>query len=198
MRSAAGLVLMALICQALTDPVATAAEGNGPVCLTRARAQLPGQTMAFVVKGGSVGRRHVLFRRGDVELVIDFDVLESTTQEFLREEGATRFPEDADLLRRLAQAMKSDDEIQGDALARTQGERARLDLRLAVVLDRGAFLIRDLRPKSKGPAPILQAAADYIVRLDYNYECGDLCGTGGRVFYTDACQQLLAVTDWVR
>jgi len=192
------MALVAMVCHAPLGPVACAAEDGGPACLTRARAHLPGETMASDIKGGKVGRRRVLFRRGDVVLVIDFDVLQSTTREFLKEEGPARFPEDAELLRRLSQADKSGDEIQGDALVRTQGERARLDLRLAVVLDRGAFLIRDLRPKSKGPEPAIRAAADRILRLDYNYECGDLCGTGGRVFYTDGCQQLVAVTDWVR
>ena len=69
---------------------------------------------------------------------------------------------------------------------------------MAEVLDRGAFLVRDARAASKKTMATERAAPDLILRLDYSYECGDSCGTGGRVFFTDACQQLVAVTDWVR
>jgi hypothetical protein len=131
-------------------------------------------------------------------LVIDFEVLDATTREFLKEQGAGGFPEEVNLLRRFAEAMKSRDEVQADALVRGDLERERLDFRLAEVLDRGAFLIRDVQPMSKGAVATVRAAAELILRLDYSYECGDRCGTGGRVFFTDACQQLVAVTDWVR
>jgi hypothetical protein len=140
----------------------------------------------------------LLFRRGDVLLVIDFEVLDATTQEFLKEKGTAGFPEEVNLLRRFAEAMRSRDEVQADSLVRGDLERERLDFRLAEVLDRGAFLIRDVPPISKNAVATVRAAADLILRLDYSYECGDRCGTGGRVFFTDACQQLVAVTDWVR
>jgi hypothetical protein len=198
MRSMVGAVLMALTALLSSDIAASVTENSEPRCLTRARTHLPGQTMATVVKGGAVGRKRLLFRRGDVQLVIDFEVLDSTTQDFLKEVGASRFPEEVNLLQRFAQAMKSRDEVQADSLVRSKLEQERLDFRLAEVLDRGAFVIRDLQPASKGAVATVRAAADLILRLDYNYECGDRCGTGGRVFFTDACQQLVAVTDWAR
>jgi hypothetical protein len=198
MRLMVGAVLTALIALASNDFPASATENPEPRCLTRARAHLPGQTMATFVKGGVVGRKRLLFRRGDVLLVIDFIVLDATTQEFLKEKGAGGFPEEVNLLRRFAEAMKSRDEVQADSLVRGKLEQERLDFRLAEVLDRGAFLIRDVQPISKNAVATVRAAADQVLRLDYNYECGDRCGTGGRVFFTDACQQLVAVTDWVR
>jgi hypothetical protein len=101
-----GVVLMALAVLASREPVASATENAEPTCLARARAHLPGQTMATFVKGGTVGRKRLLFRRGDVLLVIDFEVLEVTTQDFLKEPGAESFPEEGDLLRRFAQALR--------------------------------------------------------------------------------------------
>ncbi len=154
--------------------------------------------MASFVKGGVVGSKRLLFRRGDVVLVIDSLVLEETTQAFLKEQGAQRFPEEARLLLRFSQALKNRDEVDADALVRSPLEQERLDLRMAEVLDRGAFLVRDARAASKKTMATARAAPDLILRLDYSYECGDSCGTGGRVFFTDACQQLVAVTDWVR
>jgi hypothetical protein len=199
MRSMVGAVLMALTALVSLDSAAATNENlDPPRCLTRARAHLPGQTMATFVKGGLVGRKRLLFRRGDVLLVIDFEVLDSTTQDFLKEKGASKFPEEGNMLRRFAEAMKSRDEVKADTLVQGALEQERLDLRLAEVLDRGAFLIRGVPPATKGAAATVPPAADLILRLDYNYECGDRCGTGGRVFFTDACQQLVAVTDWVR
>jgi len=192
-----GAVLTALAVLASRDPVASATENAEPACLARARAQLPGQTMATFVKGGAVGRKRLLFRRGDVLLVIDFEVLEGITQDFLKEHVAERFPEEAALLKRFSQALKTRDELQADSLVRSNLEHERLGLLLAAVLDRGAFLIRQAPPCAKHAATVVRAAADLILRLDYSYECGDRCGTGGRVFFTDACQQLVAVTDWV-
>ena len=191
-----GAVLVALAVLASREPVASATENAEPACLTRARAHLPGQSMATFVKGGKVGRKRLLFRRGDVLLVIDFQVLEATTEDFLKRQGAESFPEEGNLLRRFAQAMKSRDEVQADLLVRSNLEHERLGLLLAAVLDRGAFLIRSVPPDSRKALATPRPAADLILRLDYSYECGDRCGTGGRVFFTDACQQLVAVTDW--
>ena len=193
-----GAVLTALIALASNDSPARATDNSQPRCLTRARAHLPGQTMATFVKGGTVGRKRLLFRRGDVLLVIDFEVLDSTTQDFLKEKGANGFSEEVNLLQRFAQALKSRDEVQAEAFVRSNLERGWLDFRLAEVLDRGAFLIRGAPPGSKIGVATVAPAADLILRLDYSYDCGDRCGTGGRVFLTDACQQLVAVTDWVR
>lgn len=153
--------------------------------------------MATFVKGGAVGRKRLLFRRGDVLLVIDFEAFEGITQGHLKEQGGD-LPEEVDLLKRLSLAMKSQDEASADLLVKTRPEQTWLDLRLAEVLDRGAFQIRDVFPRSSKTAATVRPAPDLILRLDYSYECGDLCGTGGRVFLTDACQQLVAVTDWVR
>jgi hypothetical protein len=193
-----GAVLVTLAVLASREPVARATENAEPACLARARAHLPGQTMATFVKGGTVGHKRLFFRRGDVLLVIDFEVLEVTTRDFLKDQGGERFPEEVNLLRRFAQAMKSRDEVQADLLVRGNLEHERLDLLLAAVLDRGAFLIRGVPPDTKKALAKLRPPADLILRLDYSYECGALCGTGGRVFFTDACQQLVAVTDWVR
>jgi hypothetical protein len=198
MRSMVGAVLIALTALASRDFAVAATENPEPRCLARARAHLPGQTMATFVKGGLVGRKRLLFRRGDVLLVIDFEMLDSTTQDFLKEKGASKFPEESNMLRRFGEAMKSRDEIKADTLVQGALEQKRLDLRLAEVLDRGAFLIREVPPATKGAAATVVPAADLILRLDYTYECGDRCGTGGRVFFTNACQQLVAVTDWVR
>ena len=156
--------------------------------------------MATFVKGGLVGRKRLLFRRGDVLLVIDFEVLDSITQEFLKERGGAtsqRFPEEVRLLQRFVQAFKNRDEVDADSLLRGKLEQEQLDFRLAEVFERGAFLIRWMPPISKRTVPTVRAAADLILRLDFSYECGERCGTGGRVFFTDACQQLVAVTDWV-
>jgi hypothetical protein len=192
------VALVALAVLAPGDPVACATEHSEPACLARARAQLPGQTIATFVKGGTVGRKRLLFRRGDVLLVIDFEALEGITQDFLKEQGAEKFPEEVGLLKRFSQAMKSRDEFQADLLVRSNLEHQRLGLLLAGALDRGAFLIRNVQPFSKSAATTVRATADLVLRLDYSYECGDSCGTGGRVFFTDACQQLVAVTDWAR
>ena len=190
--------MMALGVLASRDRFANASENAEPACLARARVHLPGQTMAVFVKGGAVGRKRLHFRRGDVLLVIDFEVLEVTAQDFLKEHGAESFPEEGNLLRRFAQAMKSRDEVQADLLVLSNLEHERLGFLLAAVLDRGAFLIRGVPPELKKALASSRPAADLILRLDYSYECGDRCGTGGRVFFTDACQQLVAVTDWVR
>jgi hypothetical protein len=198
MWSFAGAVLMALIVLGSQDSAAGEPEISSPPCLTRARAHLPGETMATFVKGGVVGSKRLLFRRGDVVLVIDFLVLEETTQAFLKEQGAQRFSEETRLLMRFSLALKNRDEVDADALVRSPLEQERLDFRMADVLDRGAFLVRDARAASKKAMATARAAPDRILRLDYSYECGDSCGTGGRVFFTDACQQLVAITDWVR
>jgi hypothetical protein len=198
MRSMVGMVLVALAVLASREPVASAIENAEPACLARARAHLPGETMATFVKGGTVGRKRLLFRRGDVLLVIDFEVLEGTTQDFLKEPGAASFPEDGDLVRRFAQALRGRDEVQADLLVRSNLEHERLGFLLAVVLDRGAFSLRGVQPESKKALAPSRPNPDLILRLDYSYECGDRCGTGGRVFFTAACQQLVAVTDWVR
>ena len=199
MRLLVGVVLLALNAVAANQSAASGVPENGePLCLVRVRGHLPGTTVVTYVKGGAVGRKRLLFRRSDVLLAVDFTALEATTQEFLKEQGAERFPEEVRLLQRFAQALKSSDEVDADALVRGKREQERLDFRLADVFERGAFLIRDARPTSKRRTAIAPTAPDLILRLDYNYDCGDLCGTGGRVFLTDSCQQLVAVTDWVR
>ena len=198
MRSSVGAVLIALTALVPHDLAAGESGNLEPTCLAKARAHLPGETMATFVKGGLVGRKRLLFRRGDVLLVIDFEVLDSTTQAFLKEHGAERFPEDVQLLQPFAQALRSRDEVDADSLLRSKREQERLDFRLAEVFERGAFLIRGVQPISKKATLPVRAAPDLILRLDFSYECGDLCGTGGRVFFTDVCQQLVAVTDWVR
>ena len=199
MWSLVGAVLIVLIAAAPGSSMETSAPKNGePLCLVRVRGHLPGATVVTYVKGGAVGRKRLLFRRSDVVLVVDFTALEASMQEFLKEQGADRFPEELSLLRRFAQALKSSDEVEADALVRNIREQERLDFRLADVFERRAFLIRDMRPTSKGTAAIVPTAPDLVLRLDYSYDCGDLCGTGGRVFLTDSCQQLVAVTDWVR
>jgi hypothetical protein len=200
MRSSAGAVLLALTALSSHDLAAGEPEHREPTCLARARAHLPGETMATFVKGGLVGRKRLLFRRGDVLLVIDFEVLDSITQEFLKERGGAtsqRFPEEVRLLQRFVQAFKNRDEVDADSLLRGKLEQEQLDFRLAEVFERGAFLIRWMPPISKRTVPTVHASADLILRLDFSYECGERCGTGGRVFFTDACQQLVAVTDWV-
>ena len=154
--------------------------------------------MASLVKGGKVGAKRLLFQRGDVELVIDFDALEWIARDFRKDQGAKKSPEGSPVLRRFVLAMKHVDEIQADLLVRTGEEQKWLDLRLAAVLDSGAFLIRSRRPQRKRAVATIPVPADRALRLDYNYECGEKCGTGGRVYYTSVCQQLLAVTDWVR
>ena len=194
-------MLLALTALSSPDLAAGEPEHLEPACLARARAHLPGETMATFVKGGLVGRKRLLFRRGDVLLVVDFEVLDSITQEFLKEHGGAasqRFPEEVRLLQRFVQAFKSRDEVDADSLLRGKLEQERLDFRLAEVFERGAFLIRGVQPNSKKTVPTARAASDLILRLDFSYECGERCGTGGRVFFTDACQQLVAVTDWVR
>ena len=213
MRSSVGAVLLALTALSSRDLAAGETKNLEPTCLARARAQLPGQTMATFVKGGRVGQKRLLFRRGDVLLVIDFDVLDVSTREFLKEreaksrgeppssgrrEPSQSLPEEVGLLQRFAQALKNRDEVDADSLLRSKLEQERLDFRLAEVFERGAFLIRWVQPISKKVVPAARATADLILRLDFSYECGDQCGTGGRVFFTDACQQLVAVTDWVR
>ena len=198
MRSMVGAMLLALTALASHALAAGEPEHREPTCLARARAHLPGETMATFVKGGLVGRKRLLFRRGDVVLVIDFEVLDSTTQDFLKEHGAERFPEEVRLFQRFAQAFKHRDEVDADSILRSKLEQERLDFRLAEVFEHGAFLIRDVQPISKKAAPTVRAAADLILRIDFSYDCGDRCGTGGRVFFTNACQQLVAVTDWVR
>jgi len=189
---------MALIALGSRESAASESENSAPPCLTRARAHLPGETMATFVKGGVVGSKRLLFRRGDVLLVVDFLVFEEITQAFLKEQGTERFPEETRLLQRFSQALKNRDEVEAGPLVRSQLEQERLDFRLADVFDHGSFLIRDARAVSKKALPTARAAPDLILRLDYSYDCGDLCGTGGRVFFTDGCQQLVAVTDWVR
>ena len=201
MWSSVGTVLVALTALSSHDLAAGELKHHEPPCLAKARAHLPGETMATFVKGGLVGRKRLLFRRGDVLLVIDFEVLDSITQEFLKERGGAtsqRFPEEARLLQRFVQAFKNRDEVDADSLLRGTLEQERLDFRLAEVFERGAFLIRGVQPNSKKTVPTARAASDLILRLDFSYECGERCGTGGRVFLTDACQQLVAVTDWVR
>ena len=196
MRSSVGAVLLALTAFSSHDLAAGETENIEPTCLAKARAHLPGQTMATFLKGGLVGHKRLLFRRGDVLLVINFDVLDVSTREFLKEHGTASFPEEVGLLQRFAQALKYRDEVDADPLLRSKLEQERLDFRLAEVFERGAFLIRWMQPISKKVAPAARAAADLILRLDFSYECGDQCGTGGRVFFTYACQQLVAVTDW--
>jgi hypothetical protein len=199
MRSFAGAVLMALIAVVPREIVAEESANAEPPCLVRARSHLPGETMASFIKGGVVGRKRLVFRRGDVQLLIDFEVLDSTTRDFLKEQGHNRkFPEEVNLIARFAQALKNHDEVDADRMVRSKLEQERLDFRLADVFDRGAFLIREAPASSKRPAIGVRVATDLILRLDYSYDCGDQCGTGGRVFLTDACQQLAAVTDWVR
>jgi len=199
MWSLVGAVLSVLIAAAPGSSVETSAPKNGePLCLVRVRGHLPGTTVVTYIKSGAVGRKRLLFRRGDVVLVVDFAAFEASTQEFLKEQGADRFPEEVGLLRRFAQVLKSSDEVEADTLVRNVREQERLDLRLADVFERRAFLIRDVRPAAKGTTAIVATSPDLVLRLDYNYDCGDLCGTGGRVFLTDSCQQLVAVTDWVR
>ena len=193
-----GVVLTALAVLASGELVASPTENAEPACLARARGHLPGETMATFVKGGTVGRKRLLFRRGDVLLVIDFEALEGTTQDFLKEPGAASFPAEGALVRRFAQALRGRDEVQADMLVRSNLEHERLGFLLATVLDRGAFLLRGVQPESKKALAPSRPAPDLILRLDYNYECGDRCGTGGRVFFTAACEQLVAVTDWVR
>ncbi len=188
---------MALIALGSRDSEAGEPERSAPRCLTRVRKQLPGETMASFVKGGHVGSKHLLFRRGDVVLVIDYAVLEETTQAFLKQKGAEKFPEEVRLLQRFSQAFKNRDEVDAGPLVQSRLEQERLDFRLAEVFDQGAFVIRDARGTSQKPMATARAAPDMILRLDYIYECGDRCGTGGRVFLTDGCEQLVAVTDWV-
>ena len=152
--------------------------------------------MVAPIKGGEVGPKRLLFRRGDVVLVIDFGVFESTTRQLLKEQGAERLPDEASLLRRFGQALDKHDEVQAERFVLGKHEQERLDRRLAEVLDQGAFVIRQAKPASGRPARD-RPGADTIFRLDYSYNCGDRCGTSGRVFVTRSCQELVAVTDWV-
>jgi hypothetical protein len=192
-----GALLMGLFVLGSGDAGAKEPARPSPPCLTRARKQLPGETMASFVKGGHVGSKRLLFRRGDVVLVIDYPVLEETLRAFLKQKGAEKFPEEGRLLQRFSQALRNRDEVDADPLVQSKLEQERLDLRLAEVFDEGAFEIRDARGASKKAGATPRAAPDLILRLDYAYECGERCGTGGRIFLTDACQQLVAVTDWV-
>ncbi len=188
---------MALIALGSGDLAAGEPERPAPRCLARARKQLPGETMASFVQGGHVRSKQLLFRRGEVVLVIDYLVLEETTRAFLKQKGAEKFPEETRLLQRFSLAFRNHDEVDAGPLVQSKLEQERLDYRLAEAIDQGAFVVRDARGSSKKAPATAQAAPDLLLRLDYSYECGDECGTGGRVYLTDACQQMVAVTDWV-
>jgi hypothetical protein len=173
-----------------------AAEAKEPICVARMRTHVPGAAMTTTIKAGAMGRQRLLFRRGDVVLVIDYAVLDANLRAFVKEQGAERAPEEVDLLRRLHMAFGGGDEVAGDRLVRTPREQARLDRRLAEVLDRGAFALRPGKPAS-GSGALGRTPASEIIRLDYSYNCGERCGTSGRIFLTRSCQELVAVTDWV-
>lgn len=173
-----------------------AADAKEPACVTRMRTHVPGAAMTTTIKAGVMGRQRLLFRRGDVVLVIDYAVLDGNMRAFVKEQGAERSPEEVTLLQRFDQAFVKDDEVAGDRLVHTPREQARLDRRLAEVLDRGAFALRPGKPTT-GSGAIGRAPASEIIRLDYSYNCGESCGTSGRIFLTRSCQELVAVTDWV-
>jgi hypothetical protein len=130
-----------------------------------------------------------------VVLVVDFAAFDASTRELLRGKEADAFPDDLALLRRFERALRKSDEVVADRLVRSKREQARLDRRLAEVLDRGAFELRSGRPSKAGHDD--RPPETEIIRLDYSYNCGEACGTSGRVFLTRACQELVAVTDWV-
>jgi len=84
---------------------ALAADGE-PSCLAKLRARLPGAVTTTTLNARTLGSKRLRFRRGGVVLVIDLAVLESTTKKFLKDNGADRFPEEVNVLRRFAQALR--------------------------------------------------------------------------------------------
>jgi len=187
-----------LACILALPTVGTAGDSTGemqPACLARVAARLPAWPHTTTIRGGSIGSKRLWFRRGGVRLAIDFAVLDSSTRKFLQENGAERFPEEQNLLRRFARALRTKDEVDADALVRGGRERARLDFRLAEVLEQGAFTISPIEPR-KPTRQARRPTANGIFRLEYSLRCGDLCGEGGRVFVTDSCRQIVAVVDW--
>jgi hypothetical protein len=164
-----------------------------PACLAKIRAELPGAVTTTTIKSRALGGKRLRFRRGDVMLVVDLAVLESTTKRFLKENGANRFPEETNLLRRFAKALATRDEVDGDPLVKSKREQSRLEYRLADVLEQGGFALSQPMSPANGKPP----SPDTILRLEYSHHCGSLCGSGGRVFLTPSCQELLRVMDWI-
>ncbi len=171
------------------------AVAGEPACLAGLRKRLRGADQAVTIKGVALGKKRLVFRRGAVLLVIDHAVLAGTTREFLKKQGADRFPEETKLLKRFAEALQKADEVDGDALVKERYAQRRLEFRLAEVLERGAFALR--RPPPPGKPAATTAMPAVILRVSYSHHCGDLCGAGGRVFVTESCEELLSMQDWI-
>jgi hypothetical protein len=143
-----------------------------------------------LIKGRQLGVKRLLFRRGEVLLVIDHAVFHSKTVAFLEKNGAKRFPAEASLLRQLLKQLETADEAEIDESLLTNLAQRQLSYLLAAVLEEGAFEIRSLRRGGKD-----STSSNAILRLDWSYYCGDLCAGEGRVFITESCQELVSVTD---
>jgi len=188
-----------LLCVVLLVPASTPSLAGPkkiePACLARVRSRLPGpekstSVRTTLIKGHQLGAKRLLFRRGDVLLVIDYAVLHSKTVAFLEKNGPERFPEEASMLRQFLTQLERADEAEIDETLFTNASQRRLSFRLAAVLEEGAFEIRAPGRIGKKSDP-----SSVILRLDWSYYCGNLCAGEGRVFITEGCQELVSVTD---
>jgi hypothetical protein len=195
LRPLAWLLAVALIVPASTPSRAGSTDQIEPACLQRIRSRLPGPVKSTsirttTIKGKQLGAKRLLFRRGEVLLVVNHEVLHSRTVAFLEKNGAKRFPEEASMLRQFLNQLERMDEAEIDETKLTNEAQRRLSYRLAAVLDEGAFEIRPLRRTGRN-----RSSSSIILRLDWSYYCGDLCAGEGRVFITEDCQELVSVTD---
>lgn len=177
---------------AAVDPDSASATEptDEPGCLAPIRAELQGVVTTTTFAGHTIRGKRLVIERGGVTLVLDYAVFEATTRAFLKGQAADRFPEEREFLQRFAKALARADEIDADRIVTTRAQRARFDYRLAEVIEQGAF---ELRPPPGAPA----RGPGVLVRVKYDHHCEPLCGSGGRMFFTDSCQQIVQVLDWV-
>jgi hypothetical protein len=166
-----------------------------PACLHQVSARLAGAVTTTTIAGRAIRGKRLVVRRGDVTLVLDHATFEATTRAFLAENGDDRFPEEKSLLARFAEGLDRTHELEADPIVSTDRLRDRFDYRLAEVLERGEFELRPATP-STAERPTVNGPG-VLLRLEYSHHCGNLCGSGGRVFVTDACQTVVEVMDWI-
>jgi hypothetical protein len=189
------LLSAALLVSASTLSLAGPKDHVESACLERVRSRLarPVKSTSVrttLIKGRQLGVKRLLFRRGEVLLVIDHAAFHSKTVAFLEKNSAERFPAEASLLRQFLKQLETADEAEVDETLLTHVVQRQLSYRLAAVLEEGAFEIRSLRRGGKD-----STSSSAILRLDWSYYCGDICAGVGRVFVTEGCQELVSVTD---
>ena len=181
-----------------TAPLAADSKAQiAPACLAQVRARLGGPKNSTsirptLVKARQLGAKRLIFRRGDVLLVVDHAVLHAQAVAFLKEIGAKRFPEEARMLQQFLKQLERADEAEINESQLTARTRERLPFRLADALDAGAFEIRTPARMGKNAS-----SSKTVLRLDWSYYCGQLCAGEGRVFVTESCQELVSVTDMI-